>query len=45
MRTGGINEEDASQDETSDEVMSGEEVAVLWQRVPELDAINEKERN
>ena len=27
MRTGGITEEDASQDETSDEVMSGEEVA------------------
>ena len=30
MRSGGITEEDASLDETSEEVMSGEEVAGLW---------------
>jgi len=44
MRAGGITEEDASQDETSDEVMSGEEVACLVADAPELDAINERER-
>lgn len=42
MRTGGITEEDASQDETSDEVMSGEEVACLAAQAPE--AIDERER-
>jgi superfamily II DNA or RNA helicase len=44
MRAGGITEEDASQDETSDEVMSGEEVACLVAEAPELDTINERER-
>src|ERR1019366_2234089 len=44
MRTGGITEEDASQDETSDEVMSGEEVACLAAEAPENEAINERER-
>lgn len=44
MRAGGITEEDASQDETSDEVMSGEEVACLVAEALELDAINERER-
>src|ERR1019366_4052926 len=44
MRAGGITEEDASQDETSDEVMSGEEVACLVADAPELEVINEKER-
>jgi hypothetical protein len=44
MRAGGITEEDASQDETSDEVMSGDEVACLVADAPELEAINEKER-
>jgi superfamily II DNA or RNA helicase len=44
MRAGGITEEDASQDETSDEVMSGEEVACLVADAPELDTINERER-
>ena len=43
MRTGGgITEEDASQDETSDEVMSGEEVACLAAEAP--DAIDERDR-
>jgi hypothetical protein len=40
MRTGGITEEDASLDETSDEVMSGEEVACLAAEAPE--AIDER---
>jgi len=44
MRTGGITEEDASQDETSDEVMSGEEAARLAAEAPEIGAINELER-
>jgi superfamily II DNA/RNA helicase len=44
MRTGGITEEDASQDETSDEVMSGEEVANLVAEAPENETINERER-
>lgn len=44
MRAGGITEEDASQDETTDEVMSGEEVACLVADAPELDTINERER-
>jgi SNF2 family DNA or RNA helicase len=44
MRTGGITEEDASQDETSDEVMSGEEAARLAAEAPEIGAINERER-
>jgi superfamily II DNA or RNA helicase len=44
MRAGGITEEDASQDETSDEVMSGEEVACLAAEAPEIAAINERER-
>jgi superfamily II DNA or RNA helicase len=44
MRAGGITEEDASQDETSDDVMSGEDVASLVAAAPELDAINERER-
>ena len=42
MRTGGISEEDASQDETSDEAMSGEEVACLAAEAPE--AIDERDR-
>jgi SNF2 family DNA or RNA helicase len=44
MRTGGITEEDASQDEASDEVMSGEEVASLAGEASENEAINERER-
>ena len=44
MRTGGITEEDASQDETSDEVMSGEEATRLAAEAPEIGAINERER-
>jgi superfamily II DNA or RNA helicase len=44
MRTGGITEEDVSQDETSDEVMSGEEVACLVAEAPENEAIDERER-
>ena len=44
MRAGGITEEDASQDETSDEVMSGQEVAFLVADAPELDTINERDR-
>jgi hypothetical protein len=44
MRTGVITEEDASQDETSDEVMSGEEAARLAAEAPEIGAINERER-
>ena len=44
MRAGGITEEDASQDETSDEVMSGEEVECLVADAPEIEAINERER-
>ena len=44
MRSGGITEEDASQDETSDEVMSGEDVACLAAEAPEIEAINERER-
>jgi superfamily II DNA or RNA helicase len=43
-RTEVITEEDASQDETLDEVMSGEEVARLAAEAPEVDAINERER-
>jgi superfamily II DNA or RNA helicase len=42
MRTGGITEEDASQDETADEAMSAEEVASLAAEAPE--AIDERER-
>jgi hypothetical protein len=42
MRSGGITEEDASQDETSDEVMSGEEVACLVADAPE--AVDERDR-
>ena len=42
MRAGGITEEDASQDETSDEVMSGDEVACLAAEAPE--AIDERDR-
>jgi superfamily II DNA or RNA helicase len=44
MRAGGITEEDASQDETSDEVMSGEEVACLVAEAPELDTISERDQ-
>lgn len=44
MRTGGITEEDASQDETSDEVMSGEEVEKLAADAPVNEAINERDR-
>jgi superfamily II DNA or RNA helicase len=43
-RTEVITEEDASQDETLDEVMSGEEVARLAAEAPEVDAIDERER-
>jgi hypothetical protein len=45
MRTGGIiTEEDASLDETSDEVMSGEEVACLATEASETEGVNERER-
>jgi hypothetical protein len=44
MRSGGLAEEDASQDETSDEVMSVEEVTALAAEAPELDGMNERER-
>ena len=44
MRTGGITEEDASQDETSDEVMSGEEVACLAAEASEGETINERRK-
>jgi superfamily II DNA or RNA helicase len=44
MRAGFITEEDISQDETSDEVMSAEEVAFLAAEAPENAAINERER-
>jgi SNF2 family DNA or RNA helicase len=44
MRTGGITEEDASLDETSDEVMSAEEVAYLAAEAAEGETVNERGR-
>jgi SNF2 family DNA or RNA helicase len=44
MRTGGITEEDASQDETSDEVMSGEEAACLAAEASEGETVKERDR-
>lgn len=44
LRTGGITEEDVSLDETSDDVMSGEEVANLTAAASETGVINERDR-
>src|SRR5260370_27727979 len=44
MRAGGITEEDASQDETSDDAMSAEDVAQLVAEASEIEGINERDR-
>jgi len=44
MRAGVITEEDASQNEVSDDVMSAEEVACLAAEAPEIEAIDERDR-
>ncbi len=44
MRTGGLTEEDASLDETSDEVMSAEDVACLAAQASEAESVDERDR-